>query len=143
MAYPKICIIEKIHREKFILRCLSPDNIAVGTGDRARNFYILDAFGFKKYWDSRTGKHIDCIEGKPLIKDPIFASTHEHLGIEASRRDDFESLAYIALFMFLGTLPWDGDQEEDSEKDNYPLIMSRKMNATPESLFSGYPCKLA
>lgn len=134
-------MLEKIHKEKFIVRSISPDNIAVGLGDRAKNFYIVDCFAFKKFWDSRTGKHIPCIEGKPLIREPIYASSHEHLGIESSRRDDLESLAYVALFMFVGRLPWHEDLQKDNLKENCPIIMSKKLNITPESLFVGFPCR--
>lgn len=133
--------MEKVHKEKFLIRNVCPENISIGLGERSKCFHILDCFTFKKYWDSRTGKHIPCIEGKPLIRDPMYATTHEHLGIESSRRDDLESVAYVALYMFMGKLPWQDDIETDNQKDNFPLVMSKKLNITPESLFSGLPCR--
>ena len=142
-TYELISIIEKIHKEKFLIRSICPENIAIGLGDKIKNFHILDCFYFKKYWDSRTGQHIPCIEGKPLLREPLFATTHEHLGIEASRRDDLESLAYLALFMFVGSLPWKENIATDNPKENYPIITSKKINLSPETLFSGFPCSFA
>lgn len=132
-------MIEKVHKEKFLIRSISPDNIAIGLGEREKNFYILDCFLFKKYWDSKVGKHIPCIEGKAMFRDPIYASTHEHLGIESSRRDDIESLAYLTLFMLKGKLPWEPFLSTDNKKDNYPNMMSAKLNTTPEMMFHSYP----
>ena len=139
-TYELITIVEKVHKEKFLIRSICPENVAIGLGEKAKNFHILDLFYFKKYWDSRINQHIPCIEGKPLLKDPLYVSTHEHLGIEASRRDDLESLAYLALFMFVGTLPWMENLQIDNPKENYPIIMSKKLNISPENLFVGFPC---
>lgn len=141
-TYELICIVEKVHKEKFLIRSISPENIAIGLGDKIKNFHILDCFYFKKYWDSRTGQHIPCIEGKPMVREPVFATTHEHLGIEASRRDDLESLAYLALYMFTGSLPWKENVLTDNPKENYPIITTKKLNLSPETLFTGYPCSL-
>ena len=37
-----------------------------------------------------------------------YASIHQHLGRQASRRDDLEMLAYSLIYLLLGRLPWLG-----------------------------------
>lgn len=76
-----------------------------------------------------------------MLRDPLFASVNEHLGHELSRRDDLESLAYLAHYMFHGVLPWMEEQNVDNPEENYPLIALKKHKITPESLFGGLPRK--
>ncbi len=42
-----------------------------------------------------------------MIGSLLYASTNAHKGLELSRRDDLESLAYMIIQMSTGTLPWD------------------------------------
>jgi hypothetical protein len=37
-----------------------------------------------------------------------FASINAHLGIDQSRRDDVEALAYVLLYFLEGQLSWQG-----------------------------------
>ena len=46
-------------------------------------------------------KHISCIIGTSN-----FVSVNVHKGCEPSRRDDIESLLYVILYLFTGTLGW-------------------------------------
>lgn len=39
-----------------------------------------------------------------------YASIHQHLGRQASRRDDLEMLAYSLIYLLIGRLPWQGTQ---------------------------------
>ena len=51
--------------------------------------------------------HLDDL-GNP--GNPRFASIRTHLGIERSRRDDFEAIAYILMyFASMGNLAWIDD----------------------------------
>ena len=107
---------------------------------RSKQFYILELFRAKSFWDSRKKAHIPYKEGKPMLGDPLYTSINEHLGIELSRRDDIESLSYLALRLIKGKLPWEDIVEKDSKKDNYPLVLSSKINSTPDEFFQGEAC---
>lgn len=51
-------------------------------------------------------RHIEYKEGKSVMGTVRYASLHSHLGLELSRRDDLESLAYVLVYLAVGQLPW-------------------------------------
>ena len=61
----------------------------------------------KKVPKPRT-KHIPITDGKQMIGTPRYASVNTHKGLEQSRRDDFETLAYLLVYLYRGSLPWIG-----------------------------------
>lgn len=79
----------------------------MGTGRSSHLVNVIDFGLAKKYRDSRTSNHIpfkqDDIHG---VGTSLFAAINTHLGIESSRRDDLESLAYMLIYFLRGTLPW-------------------------------------
>lgn len=68
---------------------------------------VIDFGLAKKFRDSRTLLHIpykrDDFHG---VGTSLFAAINTHLGVESSRRDDLESLAYMLIYFLRGTLPW-------------------------------------
>ena len=50
--------------------------------------------------------HIPFHNGLPFIGTPAFASINSHLGSELSHRDNFESLAYLLIYLLYRLLPW-------------------------------------
>jgi hypothetical protein len=53
------------------------------------------------------GKHLPHRVGKNTLGSPNYRRINVHEGIEPSRRDDLESVGYVALYMLNGSLPWD------------------------------------
>src|ERR1700728_2184206 len=91
-----------------IHRDLKPDNILIGLDSHKQTIHIID-FGLAKlYRDPQTHIHIPHRDSFPMIGTTRFASINAHLGIELSRRDDIESLAYILIYFMHGSLPWQG-----------------------------------
>ena len=98
--------LEQVHAKHVIHRDVKPDNFLLGIGNKGGNVYIID-FGLSKpYRDPRTLQHIGYRTGKHLLGTARYSSVHTHLGVEQSRRDDLEAVAYILIYFLRGSLPW-------------------------------------
>ncbi|TFK35882.1 kinase-like domain-containing protein [Crucibulum laeve] len=107
LADQLISRIEFIHSHSFVHRDIKPANFVMGTGKAAHMVNVIDFGLAKKFRDSRTSNHIpykqDDVHG---VGTSLFAAINTHLGVESSRRDDLESLAYMLIYFLRGTLPW-------------------------------------
>jgi serine/threonine protein kinase len=129
--------IEYIHTKGIIHRDLKPDNMLVGTKKTSGTIYLID-FGLAKYYCDAQRKHISYRENKSLTGTARYASVYTHLGIEQSRRDDMESLAYILIYFFHGSLPWQG-VNAPTKKQRYQEISDKKLSTPLEVLCKGIP----
>jgi hypothetical protein len=68
----------------------------------------------------------------------MYASINAHLGIEISRRDDMESLAYILIYFLRGSLPWVG-----LGAGNQDVILQSKRGTSIEDLCYALPTEFA
>jgi casein kinase 1 len=138
LADQMICRVEYVHSKGFIHRDIKPDNFLIGLGKRSSLLHIIDFGLAKKYRDAKTGKHIPYIENKSLTGTARYASINAHVGIEQSRRDDMEAIAYVLLYFLRGTLPWQGLQGS-SKHGKYRRIMEKKISTSAEELCRGQP----
>jgi len=99
-------IIIKIHEKELLHRDIKPDNFLFGLQDDNNIIHIID-FGFCKRYLDNERKHIPHRVDKTPLGTPNYISVNVHDGVEPSRRDDLESVGYVALYMLYGTLPWD------------------------------------
>jgi casein kinase 1 len=58
--------------------------------------------------------------------------------LEQSRRDDLEAIGYVLVYLFKGSLPWQGLKVLKGE-DRYKKIYEYKLKTTPERLCCGMP----
>lgn len=129
IAIQMINRIATLHNKSLIHRDIKPDNFLI---DSNNTVYLVD-FGLSKlYRDLKTHVHIQYREDKRLIGTPRYASINTHLGIEASRRDDLESIGYVLVYFLVGSLPWQGIKATD-RKVKYRKITDKKL-ATPIDL---------
>ena len=139
--------LETLHDNRVIHRDLKPDNFVFGLGKHCNELYLID-FGLSKcYVHPDTQIHIPFTTGKSLIGTPRYASINNHRGIEQSRRDDLESLAYLLLYFLSGRLPWQATEKTKSvakKKGDVPFqnIAEWKEKLTADKVCEGAPRQL-
>ncbi|KPI83618.1 putative casein kinase I [Leptomonas seymouri] len=142
LADQMLKLIEFVHCRSVLHRDIKPDNFIMGRGNKAHHVHIIDFGLAKKYRDPRTHVHIPYKEGKSLTGTARYCSVNTHLGIEQSRRDDMEGIAYLLIYFIQGTLPWQG-LKADSKDQKYGLIAKVKMCTPIETLCQGIPVEFA
>ncbi len=100
--------IENLHKHNFIHRDIKPENFVIGLENKSNIIYLIDFGLSKRFKNSKTFQHIPYRENRSLIGTVRYSSINSHLGIEPSRRDDLESIAYVLIYFLKGYLPWQG-----------------------------------
>ncbi|KPA85980.1 putative mitochondrial casein kinase I [Leptomonas pyrrhocoris] len=142
LADQMLKLIELVHCCSILHRDIKPDNFIMGLGKKTHHVHIIDFGLAKKYRDPRTHVHIPYKEGKSLTGTARYCSVNTHLGIEQSRRDDLEGIAYLLIYFFKGALPWQGLKAANKDQ-KYGLIAQVKMCTPIETLCSGIPVEFA
>ena len=140
LAIQLISRLENLHNIGIIHRDLKPDNLLVGLGSNRRIIYLID-FGLAKYYIDSSGKHKAIIRDKNLTGTIRYASLNVQDGIEASRRDDLESLGYICIYCLKGGLPWQtiSHTSADTKEKKYDSIKTMKREIELINLCSNIP----
>ncbi|OHT02123.1 Casein kinase I isoform epsilon [Tritrichomonas foetus] len=133
-----LCRLEYLHKRNFLHRDVKPDNFLTGRQSKANILYMIDFGLSKKYRDPKTNIHNPIEYGKALTGSTRFASLNNHSGIEYSRRDDLESLAYILIYFMKGKLPWQGIEAANLETLNEKVYHIKK-NTQIKQLCYGLP----
>ena len=138
IGYQMIERIEYVHSKGYIHRDIKPGNFVIGRGDKSKIIYIIDFGLSKRYIDKNTDKHIPYKEGKGLTGTARYVSLFTHYGIEQSRRDDIEGIAYNLIYLARGKLPWQGVKTKN-KKEKHKKIMESKLAFTPDILCKDLP----
>ncbi|KIM78110.1 hypothetical protein PILCRDRAFT_76040 [Piloderma croceum F 1598] len=138
LADQMISCIEHIHSCHFIHGDIKPANFLMGVGEHDHEVYLIDFGLAKRFRDPKTHLHIPCKEHCPPTGTVPYVSINNHLGLERSRRDDIESLAYILIYFLCGSLPWHGIRATTSGQE-HQTILQLKMNLTLDRLYPACP----
>jgi casein kinase I family protein HRR25 len=95
-------------------------------------------FGFAKtFRDANTYLHIPFAKNRSFVGSNRFGSINTHAGIEQTRRDDMESLAYIFIYFLSGSLPW--QCEEKRLATGSRKVWKKKTSISPVLLCGSLP----
>ena len=136
LAIQMLTRIEVCHNYFYLHRDIKPENFLIGCGDQSNIIYLIDYGLCKKYRDPKTNNHIPYKENRNLTGTARYVSINTHLGVDQSRRDDLESIAYVLIFFLKRTLPWKGIK---GIGDKYTKIMEKKLQIPTEVLCKGLP----
>jgi len=101
-----LMIIEQVHAYGIIHRDLKPSNFLLKTNAVGiSELYLID-FGLAKCFLDEKSRHYTIKTNETMVGTLRYMSVNSHHGLTASRRDDLESLGYIMMFLYHGTLPW-------------------------------------
>jgi serine/threonine protein kinase len=106
----------------------------IGLDSQKYTIHVIDFGLARRYRDPKTHIHIPHRDSYPLIGSTRFASINAHLGIELSRRDDIESLAYILIYFMRGSLPWQGQGDRRET-----FVQTKKQNIPVDAICKGLP----
>ena len=134
--------LKHVHDNHYIHRDIKPENFLIGKENTEKTIYLIDFGLAKRYRDEYTQIHIPLKENRNLTGTARYASCNAHNGLEQSRRDDMESIAYVILYFFRKKLPWQGLKCKD-KNEKHTKIKELKMSITPEKLFEGIPKEFA
>ncbi|KAI0323549.1 kinase-like protein [Cubamyces sp. BRFM 1775] len=138
-----ICMLadQLLHRLSFLhsrglVSCdIKPHNFAMGATDTdPRTVYMFDFGHSKMYIDHKTGGHLPFRERRHARGTIRYASVPAHYRHEVSRRDDIESLLYVLLEFYHGSLPWDSIPTSDGETE-LKIMADMKIDISPTSPF--------
>jgi serine/threonine protein kinase len=102
-----------LHDRGFVHRDVKPDNFLFGFGENKKNIYLID-FGLCIFV---ADEDLDKVS-KNLIGSLKYASINAHDYKSLRRKDDLESLGYMLLYFYLGSLPWENKKFLDKKEAN-------------------------
>ncbi|THH16477.1 hypothetical protein EUX98_g9295 [Antrodiella citrinella] len=135
LADQLITRLEYIHSHDLVHGDIKPANILMGIGRRADIAYIVDYGLTKRY--IRDGMHIKYKVTDGFMGTARFASLNIHSGIQSTRRDDLESLAYVLIYFLRGSLPWENIAETTKEEEL--ALLTCKTETSIQDLCAGLP----
>jgi serine/threonine protein kinase len=134
--------LQYLHEKGVIHRDIKPDNFVIGSDQQSNIIYVIDFGLARRYRDPHTNQHIPFREGKSLVGTARYTSINTHIGIEQSRRDDLEGLAYVLIYLLKGSLPWMGLKAENKQIKQ-EMISEKKLVTSVPTLCDGLPAEFA
>ena len=131
-----IAILQYYHFKNYVHRGVNPSNFLMGLGKKNHKVFMIDYSTTKKFRDPKTLEHTPLKEYGFNPDNIMFSGISANGGVEASRRDDIESLILMLVCLLKG-LPWSQYLTEEANyrtKDETILqtIYKMKKDTAPE-----------
>ncbi|KAI0659742.1 kinase-like protein [Cubamyces menziesii] len=128
--------LEFLHSRGLVSCDIKPQNFAMGAANKDPNtVYMFDFALAVLYIDRETGEHVPFCERRGSRGTVRYASVAAHRRHEVSRRDDIESLLYVLLEFYHGTLPWYDIPARDGRSELKIMVDIMKADVSPFSPF--------
>ena len=125
--------LRDLHEKGIIHRDMKPENFVIGKGKNEKIIYMID-FGLSRhYLIEKTQQHIPMKSDRAIVGTLRYISMNCHEGLEVSRRDDLESLAYMMIHFVIGELPWMGIKAK-SLGEKYKRVYEKKQETVPDEI---------
>ena len=125
--------LRDLHEKGIIHRDIKPENFVIGKGKNEKLIYMID-FGLSRhYLIEKTQQHIPMKSDRAIVGTLRYISMNCHEGLEVSRRDDLESLAYMMIHFVIGELPWMGIKAK-SLGEKYKRVYEKKQETVPDEI---------
>lgn len=138
LAVQLIEIMKSIHSKGYIHRDIKPDNFVLDK-EHQKKLYCIDFGLASKYIKRGTdNEHVKMTKNHKFLGTARYSSIASHIGNSQSRKDDLESIGYLLIYLFRGSLPWMNIKHKD-KYERYRLIGNKKINTTEEELCDRLP----
>lgn len=135
-------LLRKLHSKGYVHGDVKPENFLCSYSDDSiidpsRGLYMID-LGLASRWRdvSKPNEHIAYGQRVDHFSGTVrYASVNAHLGRWLSRRDDMESLGYMLLYLYNGSLPWQGYSGDDKNMQ----VCETKGRLTVDAMCRGAP----
>ncbi|KAJ3500813.1 hypothetical protein NLJ89_g9624 [Agrocybe chaxingu] len=135
---PSLMALKHVHSLGIVHRDIKPENILCSLDD-ASSVKLVD-FGISKiYCVGQPSKYDPLKERRHIVGSLYFASLNSHNGVDLAPRDDIESLAYTALFLLGGSLPWKPRPRLESVLRSQEIVRLLKSGLSGDDLAAGLP----
>ena len=108
LADQMLQLVAYYHTHDIIHRDIKPANFLINFNLPHRQLFLVD-FGLAKRYRVQ-GRVIPYAIDVAQVGSLRYKSKHIHNRIESACRDDLYSLAYVIIYLFTGSLPWQGDR---------------------------------
>lgn len=132
-----------LHETGYIHRDVKPHNWVLESPDhhhhhdkeknQSHKLYLID-FGLSAKYVYKNGTHMPRKTNIKPRGTSVYMSIKSHKHVRQSRRDDMESLAYTALKLLSGGLPWHRLKDK-----THPKFAETKKRLSPKKMFRGFP----
>ncbi|TDL24369.1 kinase-like protein [Rickenella mellea] len=130
--------LQHIHDLGIVHRDIKPENLLCSLEDPS-TIKIIDFNVSKPFSRDQPTKYDPLKEKRHIMGTIYWASLNSHNGLDLAPHDDLESLAFVALYLLRGSLPWKPRPRGESQVRSQEIVRLMKMSCPGSDLSAGFP----